>query len=275
MVRASCLLVLGLLGGTACTAEAAVRVAAVEHAPALAKLGEGIDWSRLLVPASAGDATQAPASEKPVAVEPVAEARTAFGPSELMVLDQSLDLEHRDVASFCKAQIGCFEIALPVEFSPNKSFRGLHAVRVKTEGYAYSTLLAEVPGGVAPLGVSFDVVNPDDPGCPSYVREIGIERVSIENGMLVVVALGTTTTFVDPAPGDSGDSGARQALLPVVSIAKLDGERVHLRHFQSMGGPELGSIVQPSTRFVPWHKLAWKNRVPFAIKADGTMRVGR
>lgn len=268
MVRASSLAFLASLTLVACKTPVAVGPA--EQPPALTTAGRGTDWGALLFPAEAREVAVTPPSAPVLVAEPAAPA-TAFAATDLMVTDESIEVEHADVASFCKAQIGCFEIALPVKFSPSGAFRALHAVRVKAEGYAYTTLLVEVAGGVAPLAVSYDVDDPNDPGCPSIVRKIGIERVSIESGVLVVVALGETTTWTDPAPDDTNDSGARGALVPVVSIAKADGKLVHLRQFQTMGGPDLGSIVQPSARFVPWHKLAWKNRTPFSIERDGTL----
>ena len=210
----------------------------------------------------------------PVAVPPLLEVEvavpappTVFAASEHQASDRSVEIVHRDLASFCKEQVGCFEMKLPVRFTPRPPYGAVHAVRVRTERYAYSTLIAEVPGGVVPLQVSYDVEDPDDPGCRT-MRTVAIERLGVENGILVLVTLAEKIAYMPE------HDASREVLLPVVSIAKADGDRVHLRYFHAWNdGADLGRIERPPGRSVPWHTLAWRHRRPFSIEPQGTLKL--
>ena len=116
------------------------------------------------------------------------------------------------------------------------------------------------------------MVDPDDPGCPSIVRLVGIESVRIEHGLLVVVGLGVDQTWVDVTQGSMGDSGARDRLLREVSVAKRVGDGLHTRTFQAWSGPQLGWKVQPRPgRTVPWSRLMWRDWRAAHVLADGTL----
>src|SRR5262249_15123664 len=112
----------------------------------------------------------------------------------------------------------------------------------------------------------------NDPGCPSIVRAIGVERVGVENGLLVVVAFGVTQTWVDVPENSTGDTGARPMLVRQVTIAKHVGDALHTRTFNAWSGPPLGWKRQPrADRWVPWDRLIWREWHAVHVLADGTL----
>ena len=69
------------------------------------------------------------------------------------------------------------------------------------------------------------------------------------------------------------DSGWRKRLLPIVVLAKLDGDVLHTRRFEKWGGPWLGEKVQPGRIPIPWSKIPWSGRPPIKVRADGTLDI--
>ncbi len=252
-----------------------------------------MDWGLLLFPPAATP-PPAPAPE-PAAPsrEPVEPAtQPVFAPSELFGTDRDVIEVFPGVSGYCeaatrplaetlapssapKAKTSCKEIPVGVPFHGDRQFLGLRAVRVVTApNAAYSTLLVQVDRGFVPLPVWWNVDDPSDPGCPSLVRDTGLSRIVIENGLLVIVALGATSTFVEVPENTINDSGQRLRLVRQVNIVKQVGPTLHTRTFDAWSGPPLGTKVQPSgARFVPWDRLMWREWRDFHVQADGTVTV--
>jgi hypothetical protein len=216
----------------------------------------------------------------------------AFAPDDFVGADRDIIEAFPDVASYCeaatrplagspapssapKAKMSCHEIPVGVPFHGDRRFLGLRAIRVVTAPDAsYSTLLVRVDRGLVPLPIWWNVDDPSDPGCPSIVRDTGLSRIVIENGLLVIVALGATSTYVAVSGNDTGDSGERLRLVRQLNIVKQDGATLHTRTFDAWSGPPLGRKVQPSgTRFVPWDQLRWSEWHDFHVQADGTLTI--
>jgi hypothetical protein len=246
------------------------------HAPAPQPAApDTTDWGALLFPpraaASVASEAAAAAREAPAAPPPV------FGPSAYSTSDGEESSVFVDVAAFCRAQkqaAVCREIAVGVSFAGNAEFQAIRAVRVTASDFADSRLLVKIDRGLVPLPVSWNVIDPEDPGCPSIVNLIGIERVIVQRGMLVVVALGVNHTVVDVPEGTVGDTGLRPQMLRVVTVVKRVGDTLHTRSFDAYSGPPLGWKRQTrQDRFVPWDKLAWREWRDVHVRADGTLDV--
>ena len=252
-----------------------------------------VDWGQLLFPRGAAQppvpATVATApSREPV--EP--EAQPVFAPSELAGTDREITEAFPDVASYCeaatrplaeppapsiapRAKTSCKEIPLGVPFHGDRRFLGLRALRIVTApDTAYSMLLVHVDRGFVPLAIWWNVDDPSDPGCPSIVRDTGLSRIVIENGLLVIVALGETSTYVEVPENAINDSGQRLRLVRQINIVNGEGPTLHTRTLDAWSGPPLGKKVQPSgTRFVPWDRLLWREWRDFHVQADGTVTI--
>ena len=267
----------------------------------------GIDWGAKLFPpkpaaepssaaadpasaaAASAAASPAPANAAPapaLTVDP-ALPQPHFALSDLPVSDSSTPLEARSLAEVCAAFLAaepvasregvpgkprsCTPLALSTPFTPTQQYLGVSALRLFDGTAAFSQLYVQTPSGLAALPVGWDVVDPDDPGCPSMVRLAGVEQLRVERGMLVVVALGEDSTWVDPI--NEQDGGRRTRLTPQVVLADLDGDVLHTRVFQPrmFGGADLGEKVQPAPTEVPWHRLDWSGRRGFSVSAGGTL----
>lgn len=236
--------------------------------------------------AAAPLAEQTPA---PVAPPP------AFAPSAFYAMDSEASGVFPDVAAFCSAALRdtevsrsrdtpdpsaprprrvprCRRIPVGATFAGNAEFTAVRAVRVVGSDFAYSTLLVKVDRGFVPLPVGWDEEGPNDPGCPSIVRSIGVERVEIERGLLVVVALGVNQTWVEVPEGSAGDTGARTQLFRQVTVVKRSGDTLHTRTFLGWSGPPLGWKRQPhADGKVPWGRLPWRDWHDVHVLADGTL----
>jgi hypothetical protein len=235
------------------------------------------------------EAARVPAPEPEVVADAGPPTRPGpFAAADFSTYDSDLEPAATDVHAWCATTIGkalasaaqvppvavqprCEEIATGVPFEKGAGFHAVRAVRVFDGSATYSTLLVESALGVSALPVSWDVDDPNDPGCPSIVRGESIEQLRVQNGLLVVVMLGVTTRFVEVPDGPTPDSGARAALVREVTVAKLDGTTIHARKFEAWSGPELGEKVQPTEMRVAWSSLAWKRRRGFVVNGDGTL----
>lgn len=252
-----------------------------------------MDWGQLLFPPGAAQPLiPAPEAAAP-SREPVQpDAQPAFAPSEFFGTDSDITEAFPDVASYCevatrphaapsapssapKATTSCKEIPVGVPFRGDRRFLGLRALRIVTApGAAYSTLLVQIDRGFVPLPIWWSVDDPSDPGCPSIVRDTGLSQLVIENGLLVIVALGATSTYVEVPENAIGDSGERLRLVRQINIVKQDGPTLHTRKLDAWSGPPLGKKVQPSgSRFVAWDHLLWREWRDFHVQADGTVTI--
>ncbi|MBK6520010.1 MAG: hypothetical protein IPM79_37715 [Polyangiaceae bacterium] len=259
----------------------------------------GIDWgAKLFPPKPAADPAPAAADPASAAATPAPTPTPSpaldpplppphFEPSDLPVSDSSTPIEARSLSEVCAAFMAvppvasregvpgkprsCKPLTLSTPFTPTQQYLGVSALRLFDGTAAFSQLYVQTPSGLAALPVGWDVVDPDDPGCPSMVRLAGVEQLRVERGMLVVVALGEDSTWVDPI--NEQDGGRRTRLTPQVVLADLDGDVLHTRVFQPrmFGGADLGEKVQPAPTEVPWHRLDWSGRRGFSVSARGTL----
>jgi hypothetical protein len=170
--------------------------------------------------------------------------------------------------------VGCVEVSPGVGFRPGGGFLGLRALRVRDGEGGYTVVLAQRAEGLLALPVSWDVDDPNDPGCGSIVRDTGLEEVTVQHGALVVVSLGERVTWVEPPEGQASDEdGARQMLLRSVMVVRPSGESFLGRGFAqaAFGGPELGFKLQPAARFTNWTRLPWRDRQPVLVDSQGRL----
>ncbi|NUP07329.1 MAG: hypothetical protein HOW73_14860 [Polyangiaceae bacterium] len=290
MKRLPCATMLCALAG--CLA-ASSGEGAVSRSPAdaegdepLGRAAEPFDIGRLafLLPV-AGEVTSTPAPQPAPAIP---QETPVFAPSEHLVWDDEVTAEHASVASFCAwenaspayglddgtppGKRACREIAVPVPFKPDKAYLGVAAVRVFDGAASYSLLLLKTSSGWSTLPVAWGAEDPSDPGCPSIVRKVGVERIGIDNGILTVMTLGEDTTWVDTHESDM-DGGARGRLVRQITIAKVDGATVHTRSYTGFGAPVLGHKIQPRVKRVAWSALPWVDRRSFEITDKGLLLV--
>lgn len=255
---------------------------------------EEIDWGKKLFPDGIPSviekerAAAAPPVEPPPPPAPPPEPPTFFARSQYMPLDDETTDAYESVAAFCAeanswepgqadgmtpGKRSCKEIPLGVSFSGDgKTYtKKTAAVRIFDGISSYSLLLLGTSRGLMPMPVGWDSNDPNDPGCPSIVRLVGVERISMDQGLVVIIAKGEDRTMVGPK--NDKDSGWRRRLLPVVVLAKLDGEVMHTRRFEKWGGLWLGEKVQPGEIAIPWSKIPWSGRPPIKVRADGTLDV--
>jgi hypothetical protein len=222
-------------------------------------------------------------------------AAPVFAPSAFNATESDVSEAYPDVAAFCAAVLvnanvprsqdtpdpnapprsyrtpSCKIIPVGASFASNTEFQAVRAVRVTGADFAYSTLLVKVPRGFVPMPLRWNEEDPTDPGCPSIVYGIGIERIAIEHGLLVVVALGEDVTFIDVSDAPV-DSGARTRLVRQVSVARQVGESLHTRTFSASSGAPLGWKRQPhQDHALPWERLVWRDWHEVHVRADGTL----
>jgi hypothetical protein len=167
-------------------------------------------------------------------------------------------------------EVGCVEVPAGVRFQPGGGFLGVRALRVKDGEGGYTALLAQRAEGLLALPVTWDVDDPNDPGCGSIVRDTGLEEVTVQHGALVVVSLGERVTYVSAA---DDEDGAREVLLRSVMVVRSSGESFVGRGFAqaAYGGPELGFKLQPSVRSKPWSRVPWTDRQPVVVDSEGRL----
>ena len=185
------------------------------------------------------------------------------------------------VAEVCHELLGAAEarpdarcelVRLHVAFRGDRQYRELRELRVFDGEARYSTLVVVGPRGVARVPLSWNVDDPTDPGCPSIVRPLALEQARVENGHLVLVALGVTAGWAEPLGDD--DPGMRDLLVREVAVAKWVGDELVLRHYPQFAGPELGTKLRPTfDSHLPWEVLPWSGRQEFVVLADGTLQV--
>jgi hypothetical protein len=252
-------------------------------APPPAESPSSTDWGALLFPPRAA---APPPEEPPKPAEPP-EPPEPFAPSAYDAIDRESSTVFPDLDAYCHAALHdvdrsrsphasrtprCNRIPFGVGFAGNAEFQGVRAVRVVRGDEAYSALLVKVDRGFMGVAVAWDVEDPEDPGCPSIARNIGIERIEIQNGLLVVVALAVLSTMVEVPEGSVGDAGWRLELRRQVTVVKRVGETLHTRMFPSWSGPALGWKRQPrANRIVPWDRLMWRDWQDVRALADGTL----
>lgn len=169
----------------------------------------------------------------------------------------------------------CIAEPAPIPFAPRGPWRGLRAVRVDDGIATARRLVVQTARGVSLSWISWGVDDPRDPGCPGIIREVGIDEVSVQHGMLVVVMAGDRTTYVEPTTED--DPGYRGELVRLAFWARDDGGAVKFAFDDPMTRPSLGHKVQPHwqrAHFVPWQRLPWRGRVPFTLDPAGNREVG-
>lgn len=165
----------------------------------------------------------------------------------------------------------CVAERSPIPFTPTGPWRGLRVVRVDDGIATGKRLVVQTARGLSLSSISWGVDDPRDPGCPSIIREVAIDEVSVQHGMLVVVMAGDRTTYVEPTT--EADPGYRAELLRLAYWAKDDGGAVKLASEHPRTRPSLGGKVQPfwdSARWVPWERIPWQGKVRFTLGADGT-----
>lgn len=249
---------------------------------------EEIDWGERLFPTIAHPVPQEkvdpPPSQAPTAPPPPPLFASTGG--EFYTSDHEQPIESKTVAEFCGTR-RCKELPLPILFTPDKTYLGLKAIRViNDDGSAWSTLLLKTSAGLASVDVYWEVVDPEDPGCPSIFRGVSVESARLENGQLVIVTLGDSTTYVevpepkvDPnatedAPAPPTDTGARLQLVRQVTIVKLGTGSLKIRDYPYWSGPALGYKLQPrGDKFLPWVSLPWKERRSFKVDQDGGLEL--
>jgi hypothetical protein len=169
----------------------------------------------------------------------------------------------------------CAEAPANVRFRGDATYLRVRAVR-ESDGIAtYTILVLETPRGLVPTPIDWEIVDVTDPGCPSIARPAFVEAAWIESGHFVATVASERTTYVETTA--EGDSGSRGMLgLDVVWCKETGGALVCRTHDgASMGGDPIGWKVQPSEKSIAWSRLAWTDRVPFAITPDGEIRLDR
>jgi hypothetical protein len=140
---------------------------------------------------------------------------------------------------------------------------------------ADTTLVVESPRGLALTPISWDFDDPNDPGCPSIVRNHSVIGARVDNGHLVILVSGSRQTYVQ-VPDDSDDTGARGQLVQSVYWGKDDGHGISFRHHDPQYQFQLGQKIQPrgdKFKMVPWAELPWTHTRRFHIAPDGTLRL--
>ena len=171
-------------------------------------------------------------SELRVVGTPGTERRTEKEPHRVLV--GSLDAEpgpllemenapvpeaHRDLAALCKAFAKdveatkseheetaknhglklspptCAATAFSTAFTGDAAYKRVLAVRTFDGIQTETALVVEVPRGLVLAPISWSHDDPLDPGCPSIVRMDRVKSLRVENGHLVAVMSGTTTSF--------------------------------------------------------------------------------
>ncbi|MEM1034807.1 MAG: hypothetical protein AAGN82_30990, partial [Myxococcota bacterium] len=109
------------------------------------------------------------------------------------------------------------------------------------------------PEGVAASHYWGRVNDPEDPGCPSITRAMGLDRAWVEDGHLVLVSVGAMGTYVEDTPAAPG--GYRPMLGRGVFILSWVGDQLH-----AMGRPNLrhqDGAHRERTRLVGRHPVAF------------------
>jgi hypothetical protein len=171
--------------------------------------------------------------------------------------------------------LGCREVPSPVAFRPAGGYRSVRAVHATGPFGSDSTLVVEGPRGFSLAPVYWNVVDLDDPGCPSIIRERTVEEVRVEGAWIVIVVGGDRVTYVD-TPSFPEDSGARVELVRGAVWGKADASGVAFRRYNWEMLPPLGRKVQPrglNAKPVPWRALGWTDLTPFHVAPDGALQI--
>ncbi|MEZ4447007.1 MAG: hypothetical protein R3B72_48455 [Polyangiaceae bacterium] len=175
------------------------------------------------------------------------------------------EVTHGDPWSICrdylaKAKDGwCRVRELP--FERQGDFHHLWEIRASVDGTTFSTLAVAGPGGVATAHFWWRVDDPDDPGCPSITRSMGLERAWVEDGHLVLVSVGETQAHVDSNPHDPQDFGVRTKLVRGVVVVSWTAEGLQTKDYTMWSGPTYGFKMAP-TQAIPssWDHVPWQAR---------------
>lgn len=263
--------------------------------------GEGgfpANWGPLLFPTGpAPSAPSAPVEAPPAAVAPEPEAPpTGPFPRDPGAMVNDSDLIRFAGSDPCDAirsmveaereanraaglpvdpvDIDCRRIAAP-PFQPSGPYLGLSAIHYQAGGFAANELFLRTKDGLFGPVTSWDVDDPEFPGCPSIPLPVGIESVRVVKGTLVIVGLAETRTQVEVAPEvyeKTGDLGSRQLLHRTVTLVRPFGEGLQARDYVAgMGGTDFGTKLQPSRRAPVWSSVRWDDW--FAIQVDDDGRV--
>jgi len=132
----------------------------------------------------------------------------------------------------------CVAERAPIPFAHTGPWKGLRAIQVDDGIATGRRLVVQTARGVSLSSIWWGVDDPRDPGCPSIVREIGIDEVSVQHGMLVVVMAGDRTTYVEPTT--EADPGYRAELVRFGLWARDDGGAVKFAFEEPNTRPWLG-----------------------------------
>ena len=169
----------------------------------------------------------------------------------------------------------CLAEATPLPFVGDRTWKSLWVIHSDDGVGKASRLVAQTPSGYVLVPVAWDVDDPRDPGCPSIVRDIGIDGAAVQHGRLVIIMAGERTTYVDPVSED--DPGARMELVRSPHWSSdANGGTTFKTTDPWTAGSTLGSKVQPGGphgRWVAWGVLAWQGFRSLQVDPTGAVHV--
>ncbi|MEQ9318089.1 MAG: hypothetical protein RIF41_02980, partial [Polyangiaceae bacterium] len=211
-----------------------------------------------------------------VAAQP-ASTNAPLEPADAYAWDYTSPI-HRDVRSICRQLVGSANNTTcrgkKIAFDGDRRFRDLWELRVTSDDAAYSTLVVAGEAGVAQARFTWRAIDPDDPGCPSIVRSQGLERAWIDNGHLVLISAGETTSYVDPSPHDPTDIGMRTQLVRGVVVLSWQDDGLRTRDYTMWMGPTYGHKMRPTSQSrLSWDAIPWQARRRPTIDEQGRLLI--
>ncbi|MEM1034352.1 MAG: hypothetical protein AAGN82_28710 [Myxococcota bacterium] len=144
-------------------------------------------------------------------------------------------------------------------FARQGRFHALWELRITDGAFAASRLVVSGPEGVAASYYWWRVNDPEDPGCASITRAMGLERAWLEDGHLVLVSVGRRGTYVEDTPAAPG--GYRPMLGRGVFILSWIGDQLRTKDYTPWGGPTYGTKVAPTANGpASWDAIPWRSR---------------
>lgn len=146
-------------------------------------------------------------------------------------------------------------------FAARGDFLGLWELRMFDGEASYSAVAVAGPNGVALANLVYRADDPNDPGCPSITRAMGLDRAWVEDGHLVLVSVGETQAYVDPVPHNPDDYGMRTKLIRGVFVLSWVDTGLQTKDYTPWGGPTYGhKMGGPPGSVLSWDSIPWQQR---------------
>lgn len=159
-------------------------------------------------------------------------------------------------------------------FAAHGPFHSLWELRHFDGRATSSTLAVAGPEGVATASFHYRADNPDDPGCMSVLRPMGLSRAYLEGDHLVLISVTETGGWTPPDPNDPIDTGYRASLVRTVVILSWVEGGLETRDYTQWGAPTFGIKSNPAygTR-VAWASIPWQDQTRPLIVDGRLMRL--